>query len=142
MDESLKFRLGELKTNLIKEFGLRPINDFLWEKKRNEFLEKVSEITQKRSDESEIEEELLDLPEKSNPVVGKNDVGYIPVESVFLLVYAADGNGHINRVQSVDSSVKISTNEYQFLTDDSQRESAIWDEALDRLVEWGWVKPR
>ena len=26
------------------------------------------------------------------------------------------------------------------MADNSKRESARWEEALDRLIEWGWVK--
>ena len=37
--DTLNFRLGELKDNLIAEFGLRSISPSLWEKKRNEFLQ-------------------------------------------------------------------------------------------------------
>ena len=28
----------------------------------------------------------------------------------------------------------------QVMADDSKRESVRWVEALDRLIEWGWVK--
>lgn len=27
------------------------------------------------------------------------------------------------------------------MADNSQRESARWQEALERLIAWGWVKP-
>ena len=27
------------------------------------------------------------------------------------------------------------------MADNSQRESARWQEALDRLIKWGWVRP-
>lgn len=46
--DTLRFRLGELKDNLIAEFGLRKISDYLWEKKRNEFLDAVSKVGLKR----------------------------------------------------------------------------------------------
>ena len=36
--DTLNFRLGELKNNLIAEFGLRTVSPAFWEKKRNEFL--------------------------------------------------------------------------------------------------------
>lgn len=77
----------------------------------------------------------------TKPVVGIDDVGNIPVDSVFLLVYAAEGNGQILKVQTLDSPTQVSAAGKQFMVDNSQRESARWVEALDRLVSWGWVKP-
>lgn len=73
-------------------------------------------------------------------VVGQDDVGTIPVESAFLLVYAADGDGQIMKIQSLSSPTQISTSGKQFMADNSKRESARWVEALDLLITWGWVK--
>ena len=75
-----------------------------------------------------------------NPVVGQDDVGNIPVDSAFLLVYAADGDGQIIKTQTLSSPAQIFTSGKQFMADNSKRESARWIEALDRLIEWGWVK--
>jgi len=77
----------------------------------------------------------------AKPVVGKDDVGNIPVDSAFLLVYAAEGNGQILKIKTLSSPTQITTFGKQFMSDDSPRESARWVEALDRLVAWGWVKP-
>ena len=79
-----------------------------------------------------------------NPVlstVGRDDVGDIPVDTAFLLVYAADGDGRILKIRTLSTPVQITTSGKQFMADNSQRESAKWQEALDRLIEWGWVKP-
>lgn len=78
---------------------------------------------------------------KENSSVGKDDVGNIPVDSAFLLVYAAEGDGKIMKTQTSSSPPQVSTDGKQFMTDDSPRESARWVEALDRLISWGWVKP-
>lgn len=45
------------------------------------------------------------------------------------------------RIQTLGSPVQIITAGKQFQADDSPRESARWQEALDRLILWGWVKP-
>jgi len=74
------------------------------------------------------------------PTVGKDNVGSIPVDSAFLLVYAAEGDGRIMRNKTLGSPVQITTNRKQFMADGSQKESARWQEALDRLIQWGWVK--
>ena len=89
-----------------------------------------------------VENETLIIgnPERDKSVVGQDDVGNIPVESAFLLVYAADGDGQIIKIQTLSSPTQIFTSGKQFMADNSKRESARWIEALDRLIEWGWVK--
>ena len=62
------------------------------------------------------------------------------MESAFLLVYAADGDGQIIKVKTLSSPTQIFTSDKQFMANNSKRESARWVEALDRLIEWGWVK--
>lgn len=79
--------------------------------------------------------------EKNKPIIGQDDVENIPVDSAFLLVYAADGDGQILKIQTLESPAQVTTSGKQFAADNSKRESARWIEALDRLVEWGWVKP-
>ena len=83
---------------------------------------------------------IIGNPEENKSVVGLDDVGNIPVDSVFLLVYAADGDGQILKIRTLDSPTQIFTSGKQFMADNSKRESARWEEALDRLIEWGWVK--
>ena len=83
---------------------------------------------------------LLGNPEENKSVVGLDDVGNIPVDSAFLLVYAADGDGQILKIRTLGSPTQIFTSGKQFMADNSKRESARWEEALDRLIEWGWVK--
>lgn len=89
-----------------------------------------------------VENETLIIgnPKEDKSVVGQDDVGNIPVESAFLLVYAADGDGQIMKIQSLSSPTQISTSGKQFMADNSKRESARWVEALDWLIKWGWVK--
>ena len=45
------------------------------------------------------------------------------------------------RIQVLGSPVQISVAGKQIMADNSPRESARWQEALDRLICWGWVKP-
>ncbi len=79
--------------------------------------------------------------DRDKTVVGQDDVGNIPVDSAFLLVYAADGDGQIIKINTLSSPTQIFTSGKQFMADNSKRESARWIEALDRLIEWRWVKP-
>ena len=83
---------------------------------------------------------IIGNSENNKPVVGQDNVGNIPVESAFLLVYAADGDGQIIKIHTLDAPTLIFTSGKQVMADYSKRESARWIEALDRLIEWGWVK--
>lgn len=129
--DTLNFRLGELKDNLIAEFGLRTISPSLWEKKRNEFLTKIEDVIQTKSQEAS-EEELA--PSTTNATLEKDEG--------ILLVYAADDpSGQIMMVSSLSrSGPSISTHGWEFNTEDSARESARWKGALEKLERYGLVE--
>lgn len=128
---TLKYRLSELKDVLTSEFNLRPMPEAAWERQRDNFLDKVAEVTRNRgSDEQSYTQ-----------VMGQTNPEFIPVEPAFLLVYAAAGNGQIIRLATLGSPVQVSAAGRQFQADNSQRESARWQEALEFLVMHGWVKP-
>lgn len=137
-NRTLKFRLSEFKDELTKEFNLRPMSEATWERQRDGFLDRISTITEARAKECKNTDES---DQQHMPTVGQDDVGRIPVEPAFLLVYAAEGNGQIFRLATLGSAVQVSTDGKQFMADNSQRESARWQEALDLLITWGWVKP-
>lgn len=132
--------LEDMKT-MLSEFSSRlesiEKNQLTWEEIPTATNEDIDKLFR-------IEGKTLVIGNKDSnddPVIGKDDVGYIPVESAFLLVYAADGNGQIMRIQTLSSPTQVSASGKQFMADNSQRESARWVEALDRLIEWRWVKP-
>lgn len=135
---TLKYRLGEFRDKLTKEFNLRSMSEAAWERQRDGFLDRIATITEARASESKDTEEV---DQQYTPTVGQNDVGNIPVEPAFLLVYAAEGDGQIFRLATLGSAVQVSADGKQFMADNSQRESARWQEALDMLIKWGWVKP-
>lgn len=119
------------------------INDKLVEY-QYETLEDIPRITNEDVDKLFCVENntlIIGNPKKYNSTVGQDDVGYILVEPAFLLVYAADGDGKIMKLQTISTPAEIFTSGKQFMADDSNRESARWEEALDCLIEWGWVKP-
>lgn len=135
-DAELQHRLDEFKDLLIREHNLPSITQARWERHRNKFIKTVRNIVTVR----EVEEVNMGDGGQYIPAVGTDDVGVIPIESAFLLVYAATGNGQIMKVQTLDAPPQIIVSGKQFMADNSQRESARWQEALDRLVSWGWVK--
>lgn len=60
----------------------------IWERQRNGFLDRISTIAEARARECKDTEELN---QQYAPTVEQDDVGNIPVEPAFLLVYAAAG---------------------------------------------------
>ena len=138
-DDELKHRLNELKDKLFEEHGLTHISQTRWERHRDKFIRTVREIAEKKAKEAETEETDSD-EEDHTPIVGANNVGNIPVDVAFLVVYAAAGNGQIVRMQTLGASPQIFSSGKRFMKDQSHKESARWQEALDTLINWGWVK--
>ena len=130
--------LEEMK-DMLSQFGSKLTdmenNRLTWEKSPTATNEDINKLFR-------VENETLEIGNQKGdkPVIGQDDVGSIPIESAFLLVYAADGDGQIIKTQTLSSPTQISTSGKQFMADNSKRESARWVEALDRLIEWGWVK--
>lgn len=138
-DEELKHRLNEFKEKLVSENNLKIIPQIRWEKHRDQFINSVREISKKK--EKEAEESASEKTEDHYPIIGQNEVGFISVEPAFLLVYAAAGDGRIMRISDINGAPPyISVAGKQFMADLSHRESARWQEALDQLIVWGWVK--
>lgn len=133
----LKHRLGELKDNLCEEFKLSTMSATKWERYRDGFLGKIQSDVSKES----IQEEKSDDSQLYIPTVENYNNETVSVETAFLLVYAAAGDGRILRLATLGAPVQVSAAGKQFMADNSQRESAIWQEALDNLVHFGWVKP-
>lgn len=138
--QTLNYRLEELKNNLTSMFNLRPMSPAVWERKRDEFLTRIREAADKHTKEkNDTEEELED----HQPIVGVRDVDFIPVEPAFLLVYAASKDGLILKLEANGAPPVITVHgKLDFMSDLSHRESARWQEALNMLINWGWVKPQ
>lgn len=120
----LKHRLGELKDNLCEEFKLSPMSATKWERYRDGFLGKIqSDVSKER-----IQEEKSDDSQLYIPIVENYNNETVSVETAFLLVYAAAGDGRILRLATLGAPVQVSAAGKQFMADNSQRESAIWQE--------------
>ena len=133
-------RLLEEMKDMLSQFGIRLTdienNQLTWEDIPSVTSEDIEKLFRVEDDAL-----IIENPRGDKSVVGQDDVGNIPVDSAFLLVYAADGDGQILKIQTLSSPTQICTSGKQFMADNSRRESAKWVEALDRLIEWGWVKP-
>ncbi len=138
LGENQQKLLEEMK-EMLSQFGIRLAdmenNHLTWEDIPTVTREDIDNLFR-------VENETLIIgnPGGNKSVVGQDDVGSIPVDSAFLLVYAADGDGQILKIRTLNSPTQVITSGKQFMADNSKRESARWVEALDRLVEWGWVK--
>lgn len=129
--KTLNFRLGELKDNLIAEFGLRSISQAFWERKRNEFLEKIDTV--KGNYSSDTSREIV------SDQVGK---AFLEKDACVLLVYAADDpSGQILVISDLTKSgPSISTHNYEFTENDTPRECARWKGALDKLEKYQFIE--
>ena len=134
-DVELQHRLNEFKDTLFKEHNLQAITQARWERHRNKFIKAVRDIAEAKGGEKGT-----GANQQNASIVGADVVINIPIEPAFLLVYAAAGNGQIIRMQILGTPPQISADGKQFMADNSQRESARWQEALDMLISWGWIK--
>lgn len=89
----------------------------------------------------QVDGETLSIIKPSKLEDGTDEKEIVPIDSAFLLVYAAAGNGQIISAKSLSSPVHLSAGGKMFMSDDSMKESVRWQEALDRLVQCDWVKP-
>lgn len=130
----LKYRLGELKEILTVEFGLRNMSLAVWERKRDEFLNKIADIKVKQNLSNEQE---LAVNEQQNKAEKSNT---ITVDACVMLAYAADDpNGQL-LVGKYISRTTVSTKGVEFIRNGTAREIARWTSAVDELLAQGYIK--
>lgn len=121
---TLKYRLDELKNDIITDFDLRDMSSSTWERKRDKFLNKIEEIINRK-------EVITETVEDSNN---------LSLYARLLLVYTvADPAGELLAISTL-SSVTISTRKFVFNQNDTPREQAKWNDALDELLNAGYLK--
>ena len=126
----LKHYLGALKDELIKEFVLSPMDDTIWERKRDEFLQKIHDIT---INGEEHNENIADN--------GKITVEMNPDETLLLVYAADDSTGAIHVIGSISrSGPLIETHGYDFAKADTARECARWKAAVDKLEAYHLIE--
>ena len=127
--EELKHRLGELKDDIVEEFGLRAVSATRWEKIRNEFIDTIQKINLS-------EEHLQDDEYTPTSVVKKRG---ITIYACVMLMYAAVADGKIMVIPTiVDTSYQAG--EYNMERSQDPRELAVWDDAVSQLVANGFIK--
>lgn len=120
---TLKYRLSELKDLLTDEFGLRPMSNYVWERKRDRFIRNIEDI-QKSETQDIVEDKLYEI---------KNEEEVISVDASVVLVYASEeANGQII-VASYLSGVAIQIGNINLIKKKSAREIARWKAAVEEL---------
>lgn len=114
--DSLKEKLGQLKSNLIREFSLAQIPDMRWEKKRDAFISEISSHANK-STEKMISEKAREL----------------------LITACKISNGEIIKSTTLGGTV-ISAGKHQFINSLDRKEIAEWDAALEELHTLNFVE--
>ncbi len=69
-----------------------------------------------------------------------NNTRALSLESCFLLIYAAYDEDHIVKSYWRSKDVIVSTRKRSFMRTQSQKESAIWQDAVDILLENGLIR--
>lgn len=130
---TLKFRFGELKEILTREFSLRLMSSAVWERHRDKFLKKISDI---KENQNIVNQEVMEF-ESQNEMVNTNTTS---VDACVMLAYASDDpNGQIMQLASLGGS-SISTKGIEFVRKNTARELARWTSAIDELLRQGYIK--
>lgn len=127
--EELKHRLGELKDNIVDEFGLRKVGPTRWEKIRNDFLTTIQGI----------EPEKTEPKSKYTIVPISQDDDTITTYACVMLMYAAEDDGQIMVIQSLEGT-SYQAGKTIMERQQNHRELALWDDALARLLKKGYIK--
>lgn len=128
--EELTHRLGELKDNLINEFGLQPIQSTRWERYRDEFINNTHALAESKMLQADIDETSSEIPPK--PVITR--------DAAVLLVYtASDKSGRGIVFSRSLSGTSISGGIHQFILEQTPREIARWTGAIKELERLGLI---
>lgn len=111
----VKEKLGQLKDSIGKEFGLPSISGIRWEKKRNDFIDKIN------------------MHKETNQQISD--------EAIELLSFACEHNDYI--IKTVDlSGVDIEISGKHFITLQITEEVARWENAISELLSAHLIKCR
>jgi len=135
-EDELKHRLNELKDTLIEEYSLPSIQSAKWDRKRNEFISKIHTMDSEKKGKQRDEIKSNDQSYNDSAILKG-----IPLESLILLVYAAEKDGQILKLLSPDGLIFMAGDK-NVMKDSTPRENAKWQNAVDKLLEMGLVECR
>lgn len=121
--DEIRHMLGQLKDRFIKEFRLREIPQLRWEKKRDDFIEKMKHI-------------------KPNKTAEKGQIVSLSKEACILLAYASkDETGRIVVTRDILSSIpSIETCGKNFTETATVKDFAYWDDAIRKLELYSLIQ--
>lgn len=127
--DELKHRLGELKDDIVEEFGLRTVSATRWEKIRNEFIDKIQKIAL-------TEEPLQDVEYTPTSIAKMNGMA---IYACVMLMYAAAFDGKIMVLPTLGyTSYRAGGRNME--RSQNPRELAVWDDAVGQLQANGYIK--
>lgn len=111
----VKEKLGQLKDSLLEEFNLPPITDVRWERKRDNFINSLSNLTIPNS----LSQHALSILESA----------------------CSDPQGTIIKSATL-SGLSITVGRKDFVSSQERREVAKWENAIEELVEVEFIQQR
>ena len=127
--DELKHRLGELRDDIIHEFGLRPVGATRWERIRDSFIATIKEIKPQE----------INPKNDYAPVMIVSDDDTMSIYACVMLMFAAEDDGQIVVVQTM-SGVTYQAGNSLMERNQTPQELALWDDAISRLIKKGYIK--
>lgn len=127
--DELKHRLGELKDDIVEEFGLRQISSTRWEKIRDSFISEIQGIKPNKTE----------LKKDYKPISIASEDDTLSVYACVMLLFAAEDDGYIYVVQAI-TGTSYQAGQTTLERNQSARELALWDDAVARLLKKGYIK--
>lgn len=126
--DELKHRLGELKEDIVVEFGLRAISATRWERIRDSFISSIQRIRV-----SKTENAVEYMPTQ----ISSDDS--LSVHACIMLMFAAEDDGSIV-VSQTTSETSYQAGGKNMESSQKPKEIAIWDDAIAKLLKKGYIK--
>ena len=127
--DELKHRLGELKDDIVNEFGLRTVSATRWEKIRDSFITAIQGI---KPEKTELKKDYV-------PVAIAATDNTMSVYACVMLLFAAEDDGQIMVIQTL-SGTSYQAGKTILERNQTPRELAQWDDAVAKLLKKGYIK--
>ncbi len=129
-EEMLKAHLNEFKDFVIENFGLPKIGIAKWERKRNDFINRIKDA----QNSHQVAKELIKEEADDNEVSDKEELTFMDV----VLISLAINNCELMYLPMMGGvAVSAGTVGADGL---SGRELALWDEVIENLYLYGYIK--
>lgn len=124
--DELKHRLGELKDDIIVEFGLRAVSATRWEKIRDDFLHSIKNIN------------ISEGTESYSQILTYDNSELISKYAFVMLMYASDYDGQIIVSRSTYST-SFQAGKVKMERNQTSQEIALWYDVLEFLQKNSFI---